>query len=66
MTAEMEKPTGMPEKIGKVKTRRAGQIIRRGEKKFLLRVFVGYDAPAGNASTTAKPTSARRGRPAII
>jgi hypothetical protein len=41
---EVENTAGKPEKIVKAKTRRASTIIRKGEKKFLLRLFRGYDA----------------------
>jgi integrase len=41
---EEETTTGKQALSGKAKTRRAGQIIRKGAKKFLLRVFTGRDA----------------------
>ncbi len=44
MTAEMENRAGKPDKCKKSKTRRSGRIEERGERKHLIRIFLGRDA----------------------
>jgi integrase len=45
MTDEADNKSGKAEK--KPKTRPAGQIIKRGEKKYLIRIFLGRDDATG-------------------
>ena len=42
--------------------RKVGQIIARGDRRWLIRVYLGRDQKQRNANTTTEPSAARCGK----